>query len=201
MAAVERVGRALLVDPDESFLRPLCPFLIQHLAAVHSDADVAHVPDLLSHEQYDVILLNSRFLHPVNGDGAFAWITRILAIDPLVTIIVRCKANESELAMQAIKEGATDFLVDPIQSDKVLATLSASVQLRRSREEAERLREQQHHAALLSQSLNLDEIEQQAINLALQKHRGNISHSARELGLTRTSLYRRIQKYGIQPAR
>jgi len=44
---------------------------------------------------------------------------------------------------------------------------------------------------------NLEEVEKQVIELALRKHRGNVSHAARELGLTRTSLYRRMEKYGL----
>jgi len=44
---------------------------------------------------------------------------------------------------------------------------------------------------------NLEEVEKQVIELALRKHQGNVSHAARELGLTRTSLYRRMEKYGL----
>lgn len=45
--------------------------------------------------------------------------------------------------------------------------------------------------------LNLEEIEKLLIRKALEKHDGNISHAARELGLTRASLYRRLEKYGL----
>jgi DNA-binding NtrC family response regulator len=46
-------------------------------------------------------------------------------------------------------------------------------------------------------TLNLDEVEKSAIVKALQMHNGNISKAADELGLTRASLYRRMEKYGI----
>jgi len=46
--------------------------------------------------------------------------------------------------------------------------------------------------------LNLDENERRLIDRALQKHNGNISLSAKALGLTRAALYRRLDKYGIQ---
>jgi two-component system response regulator HydG len=46
-------------------------------------------------------------------------------------------------------------------------------------------------------TLNLDEVEKTAIVKALQLHSGNISKAADELGLTRASLYRRMEKYGI----
>ncbi len=44
---------------------------------------------------------------------------------------------------------------------------------------------------------NLETMERRAIAETLQKNRGNISKSARELGLTRAALYRRIEKYGL----
>ena len=44
---------------------------------------------------------------------------------------------------------------------------------------------------------NLEEVEKLIIRKAITKHSGNISRAAKELGLTRTSLYRRIEKYGL----
>lgn len=43
----------------------------------------------------------------------------------------------------------------------------------------------------------LNSVERAAIARALKKHKNNISHAAEALGLTRTSLYRRIEKYGL----
>ena len=46
-------------------------------------------------------------------------------------------------------------------------------------------------------SFNLDEIERNVIHRAIEKHSGNISKAAKELGLTRASLYRRLEKHGL----
>ena len=46
-------------------------------------------------------------------------------------------------------------------------------------------------------NFNLEEVEKTVIRKALKKHEGNISHAAKELGLTRTSLYRRMEKYDL----
>ena len=46
-------------------------------------------------------------------------------------------------------------------------------------------------------TLNLDEVEKAAVVKALHLHNGNISKAADELGLTRASLYRRMEKYGL----
>jgi two-component system, NtrC family, response regulator HydG len=46
-------------------------------------------------------------------------------------------------------------------------------------------------------TFNLDDIEKRIIRKALLKYEGNISKAANELGLTRTSLYRRMEKHGL----
>ncbi len=50
---------------------------------------------------------------------------------------------------------------------------------------------------LLVENYNLENLEKLAILKAISKYNGNISQAARELGLTRTSLYRRLEKYGL----
>lgn len=50
-----------------------------------------------------------------------------------------------------------------------------------------------------SNDYNLEHLEAWAIEKAIRKHQGNISHAAAELGLSRGAMYRRMEKYGIQP--
>ena len=47
------------------------------------------------------------------------------------------------------------------------------------------------------ETYELDDVEKAVIRKVLLLHEGNISRAARELGITRTSLYRRMAKYGI----
>ncbi|WBX74937.1 sigma-54 dependent transcriptional regulator [Tenacibaculum ovolyticum] len=51
--------------------------------------------------------------------------------------------------------------------------------------------------ASMSASLNLEETEKLLIEQALQKHQGNISRAAKDLGLTRAALYRRLEKHQL----
>ena len=46
-------------------------------------------------------------------------------------------------------------------------------------------------------SLNLDDVEKNTILTVLEKHKGNVSKSAKELGITRAALYRRLDKYEL----
>ncbi|WP_096086185.1 sigma-54-dependent transcriptional regulator [Agaribacterium haliotis] len=59
------------------------------------------------------------------------------------------------------------------------------------------LRPQGGGSTALFDNCNLEHVERLAIEQALKKHAGNISHAAEELGITRTSLYRRLKKYGL----
>ena len=45
--------------------------------------------------------------------------------------------------------------------------------------------------------MNLSEMEKRLILKALDKHQGNVTRAAKELGIDRLALYRRMQKYGL----
>jgi len=47
------------------------------------------------------------------------------------------------------------------------------------------------------EEMSLEEVEYLLIKKALARHSGNISHAAEALGLSRSALYRRMQKYGL----
>ncbi len=52
-------------------------------------------------------------------------------------------------------------------------------------------------AAGSPEALNLSMLERNTIQKVIEKHNGNITHAAKELGLTRTALYRRLSKYNL----
>ena len=56
---------------------------------------------------------------------------------------------------------------------------------------------QENAGDIVTDSFNLDEVERGVIHRAINLHGGNISKAAKELGLTRASLYRRLEKYGL----
>lgn len=51
--------------------------------------------------------------------------------------------------------------------------------------------------SVLSDNLNLDQLEKQMIERALRMHHFNVSLAASELGLSRGALYRRMEKHGL----
>jgi DNA-binding NtrC family response regulator len=57
--------------------------------------------------------------------------------------------------------------------------------------------ESERAASAKIEDLSLEEVENLLIKKALARHSGNISHAADALGLSRSALYRRMQKYGV----
>ncbi len=57
--------------------------------------------------------------------------------------------------------------------------------------------ESERAAAARIEDMGLEEVEALLIKKALSRHSGNISHAAEALGLSRSALYRRMQKYGL----
>jgi transcriptional regulator with PAS, ATPase and Fis domain len=57
--------------------------------------------------------------------------------------------------------------------------------------------ESQQPAGNEEPDLRLSTVERNAVLKVIEKHNGNITKAAKELGLTRTALYRRLSKYDI----
>ena len=139
-----KIGSVLIVDDDRDILHAARLFLKQHLGLVHTESDPSKIPSLLQNESYDVILLDMNFTRDVtSGQEGFHWLEKILQIDPQAVVVLITAYGDVEVAVRAIKEGATDFILKPWHNEKLLATISAAIHLRRSRTEVDHLRSRQ----------------------------------------------------------
>lgn len=140
----KKSGRVLLVDDDEDVLHAARLFLKQHVETIHIEKSPQTIPALLKNESYDVILLDMNFTRDVSsGSEGFYWLNKILEIDPSAVVILITAYGDVQMAVRAIKEGATDFILKPWQNEKLLATLSAALNLRWSLVEVDSLRSRQ----------------------------------------------------------
>ena len=134
-------GRILAVDDNEDILFALELLLKSHFEKITTLNSPDKIPGLLTKEYYDVILLDMNFTKEnINGKEGFDWLKKILEIDPNAVVLFVTAYGDAQDAVKAIKSGATDFILKPWQNEKLLATVSASVKLRRSRIEADELR-------------------------------------------------------------
>ena len=152
MTTNRKFGSILVVDDDEGVLQAARLFLKQHAARIDTERSPENLPALLQNTHYDVILLDMNFTRDsTSGREGFFWLDRILALDPGAVVVLITAFGDVDTAVQAIKAGATDFILKPWQNEKLLATVSSALSLRRSRDEVARLRSSQ---AALSEALD-----------------------------------------------
>jgi DNA-binding NtrC family response regulator len=140
----KKSGNILIVDDNEDLLLAARLFLKQHFSLVHTEQDPEKIPMLLQNESYDVILLDMNFtMDATSGVEGFMWLDKVLQMDPSIIVILITAFGDVEMAVQAVKEGAIDFVLKPWQNEKLLATISSALNLRYSRLEVDKLRSQQ----------------------------------------------------------
>jgi two-component system response regulator HydG len=138
-------GKILIVDDNEDILLAAQLLLKKHYTTVITEKEPKKIPVLLNNEPYDVILLDMNFSSDTtSGREGFYWLKEILKIDPSAVVIFITAFGDVEKAVKAIKEGAFDFILKPWQNEKLLATVSAALQLKQSRQKIVSLQTRQH---------------------------------------------------------
>jgi len=137
-------AKLLIVDDDKDVLLAAKLFLKQHIKIVHTEEKPESIPDLMSNDKYDLILLDMNFSRDAtSGKEGFHWLNKILEINPATIVILITGYGDIELAVQGIKEGATNFLLKPWENKKLLATITTSLQLKKSKGELSDLKSKQ----------------------------------------------------------
>lgn len=139
-------GRILIVDDNSDWLSGLKLFLTPYTEAVNTLRNPNLIPETLRREVFDVILLDMNFSAGIHtGNEGIYWMHRILEIHPLTPVVLITAFGDVEVAVKAMKEGATDFIEKSWDEEKILSTILAAVSIGRSRKEIQDLREKQKH--------------------------------------------------------
>lgn len=142
-------GSILVVDDNSGVLTAAKLFLKRHFTQVETERNPENLPNLLSSMRYDVILLDMNFTKDrSSGKEGFFWLERILQLDPAAVVILITAYGDVEMAVRAIKDGATDFVLKPWENEKLLATLLSAMKLRASKVENNELKAQQKGLAI-----------------------------------------------------
>jgi DNA-binding NtrC family response regulator len=140
----KKEGKILAVDDNADILFALKLLLKPHVELVHTKEKPDEIIELIPKYNYDVILLDMNFTKDaISGSEGFYWLRRILETDTSAVVIFITAYGDVENAVKAIKEGATDFVNKPWQNEKLLATISSAIQLRKSKLEVNTLKDKQ----------------------------------------------------------
>ena len=80
-----------------------------------------------------------------DGSEGLFWLEDILKLDPVISVIMITAYGEINIAVDAIKKGAVEFVLKPWNNEKLLATILSALQLRKSKLQVEKLRSTQQH--------------------------------------------------------
>jgi DNA-binding NtrC family response regulator len=130
----------LVIDDDDDILLSARLFLKQHFKQIITCKSPKELNILLSHNEVDIILLDMNYQKGASdGREGLYWLDHILSIDKDYIVILMTAYGNVELAVQAIKKGAIDFILKPWENEKLFATLSSASRLRQSNKKVKKL--------------------------------------------------------------
>jgi len=139
-------GKLLIVDDNPavlSALSELLEFLSEKVLCIKSPE---FIPGILETHDVDVIIMDMNFSRGVtDGQEGIAWLKRILRSDPDAVVVMITAYGEVNLAIEAMKSGATDFISKPWNNEKLIATVRSGMMLKESRKKVKQLKSKQEH--------------------------------------------------------
>ena len=137
----------LVIDDEEDILFTIKMLLKKHIGSVFTESNPFHLPRLIRQHQPDLILLDLNFRSSATtGEEGLNWLAKIKEVSPETQVIIITAHGDVEIAVRALKEGATDFIEKPWHNEKLLSTVRSTLELALSRREIGRL--EQTRAAL-----------------------------------------------------
>lgn len=130
----------------------------------------------MAQERVDLVLLDMNFSLGTNsGREGLHWLQALREAHPDVPVVLLTAYGDVPLAVRALKSGAADFITKPWDNDELTSKLCSILQ------------SQQTVAPL-------DEVEMEHIRRAVDRADGNLTVAARMLGVTRQTLYNKLNR-------
>lgn len=138
----KELGKILIIDDDEDVLLAAKMLLKKHAREVLIEKNPKKIPFLLNNDSYDLIMLDMNFSKDItSGKEGFYWLEQILDKDPQAVVVMITAFGDVEMAVRALKAGATDFVLKPWQNEKLIATLNSAAKLKESYKEVTQLKQ------------------------------------------------------------
>lgn len=178
-------------DPDVGLAAQL--LLGRRVAPVTCLRRPAELPAALDRLQPALLLLDLNFGPGRTGGAQGLQLLAEVQARPLPPVVVVMTAYaDIELAVQALKRGAFDFITKPWDNVRLIATCREALQRAEPRAPSEAATQPDAEPVR-----SLAAQERAAVLAAMAEAEGNLSAAARRLGLSRAALYRRLEKHGL----
>ncbi|WP_027472832.1 sigma-54-dependent transcriptional regulator [Saccharicrinis fermentans] len=148
-------GNILIVDDNKSILSALDILLSAQYDYVKCLSSPNQLISELQKHDYQVVLLDMNFKTGANtGNEGLFWLREIKDQSPACSVVLITAYGDVELAVKALKNGATDFVLKPWKNAKLLATIQSAIQLSFSRHEVNHLKQKERE---LKREMNTNE--------------------------------------------
>lgn len=173
---IAKRGHLLLVDDDEIFLGVLSRAMGKRGFKVLSATGISDAVEQAKKVPPAMAVVDLKLV----GESGLDLIPRLVEINPEMNIIVLTGYSSIATAVTAIKKGASDYLSKPVTASDVIRSLSG-----------ERQQEELHEEF---SPMSVERMEWEHIQKVLKENDGNISATARALGMYRRTLQRKLAK-------
>tara|TARA_R110002050_G_scaffold20348_1_gene57617 strand:- start:3213 stop:4583 length:1371 start_codon:yes stop_codon:yes gene_type:complete len=130
----------LLVDDDDDVLFSARISLKKFFTNIITTTDPKTILNNLTNQPVDVVLLDMNYrIGFDDGKEGMYWLKQIKEVSPETTVVLMTAFGSVNLAVEAIKLGASDFILKPWNTEKLYGVINAGVELSRSKRKTTQL--------------------------------------------------------------
>ncbi len=171
--------RILIVDDDATFRNRLVAAMTARNFEAYGAANPSEARQMVLRIQPHRAVLDMR----MPGGSGLDLVSSLIELNPNLEVVMLTGYGSIPTAIEAVRRGAVDYLTKPADADQILASF-------------ERVSERAAQSPeYLGSAPSLARVEWEHIQRVLNDCHGNISQSARVLGIHRRSLQRKLSKY------
>ena len=159
---MKHLGSILIVDDNPDILIAARLLLKQHYQSVKTTDNPFDIAGIINEQRkleqpIDVILLDMNFTQDsISGKEGFYWLKKIIEQDANIVVLLMTAYGDIQLAVDAIKAGASDFIAKPWQNEQLLGAVAAAFSHAKDKQQVGKLTRQKQG---LNQALNTPNFE------------------------------------------
>ncbi|HYW94081.1 MAG TPA: sigma 54-interacting transcriptional regulator, partial [Bacteroidales bacterium] len=128
-------GSLLIIDDNRQVLQSLKFLLGFHFENIGTATNPNVLPSLIGKGKFDVYLLDMNFRAGINsGNEGLFWLNEVITADPAAVVVMITAFGDVNLAVRAMKSGASDFVLKPWDNDQLTEVMQSALKLRRLKE-------------------------------------------------------------------
>ena len=198
--------RVLVADDEHAVLEAVRLLLSTHDLNTVPARTPAEAIERAAAEPLDAALIDLNYdKGRTTGEQGLDLIATLHKRAPALPIVAMTAWSSIDLALEAVRRGAREFVQKPFDDARLVSLLRSQAELGRALRRVADLETEILHLKQLSgpiddaalPNLRLLEVEGLLVRRAMNRFEGNVSRAARALGLSRSALYRRLERHKI----